>query len=102
MLRAEQFLINFIDFGFTRPGLEPTIYRTRGEYINDYTTYWFVFGEHGAPCLDIKGHYSVDFEKELQLQKSKYVFPPQLSILFQWQSKEVATAQLSETYLISV
>ena len=46
--RANQFLLfllnaaclptntNFIVFGFTRPGLEPTIYRTRGEYVTHY------------------------------------------------------------------
>ena len=29
---------NFIVFGLTRPGLEPTIYHTRGEHANHYTT----------------------------------------------------------------
>jgi hypothetical protein len=29
---------NFIVFGLTRPGLEPTIYRTRGEQANHYAT----------------------------------------------------------------
>ena len=29
---------NFIVFGFTRPGLESTIYRTRGELANHYAT----------------------------------------------------------------
>ena len=29
---------NFIVFGLTRRGLEPTIYRTRGEHANHYTT----------------------------------------------------------------
>ena len=29
---------NFIVFGLTRPGLEPTIYRTRGERTNHYAT----------------------------------------------------------------
>ena len=29
---------NFIVFGLNRAGLEPTIYRTRGEYANHYTT----------------------------------------------------------------
>jgi hypothetical protein len=28
----------FIVFGLTRPGLESTIYRTRGEHANRYTT----------------------------------------------------------------
>jgi hypothetical protein len=29
---------NFIVFGFTRSGLESTIYRTRDEHANHYTT----------------------------------------------------------------
>jgi len=29
---------NFIVFGLTRPEIEPTIYRTRGEHANNYTT----------------------------------------------------------------
>jgi hypothetical protein len=29
---------NCIVFGLTRPRLEPTIYRTRGEYANHYAT----------------------------------------------------------------
>ena len=29
--------INYIVFGLTRLGLEPTIYRIRGEYTNHYT-----------------------------------------------------------------
>ena len=29
---------NFIVFGLTRSGLEPTSYRTRGEHTNHYTT----------------------------------------------------------------
>jgi hypothetical protein len=28
----------FIVFGLTRPGLKPTIYRTRGEHANYYAT----------------------------------------------------------------
>jgi hypothetical protein len=29
---------NLVIFGLTRPGLEPTIYRTRGEHGNHYVT----------------------------------------------------------------
>ena len=29
---------NFIVFGLTRPGLEPTMYSTRGEHVNHYAT----------------------------------------------------------------
>ena len=39
MLSRESANINFIVFGLTRSGLEPTIYRTRGEHSNHYTTY---------------------------------------------------------------
>ena len=38
LLSGEATYINFIAFGLTRLGLEPTIYRTRGEYSNHYTT----------------------------------------------------------------
>jgi hypothetical protein len=29
---------NFKDFGLTRPGIEPTTYRTRGEHASHYAT----------------------------------------------------------------
>jgi hypothetical protein len=38
MLRGEATNISFIVFGLTRLGLEPTIYHTRGEHANHYTT----------------------------------------------------------------
>ena len=38
MLRGEVTHTNFIIFGLTQPGLKPTIYRTRGEHANHYTT----------------------------------------------------------------
>jgi hypothetical protein len=41
MLRAYQRSKNinlYIVFGMTRPGLEPTIYRTRGKHSNHYAT----------------------------------------------------------------
>ena len=37
VLRGEATNTNFIVFGLTLPGLEPTIYRTRGEHANHYT-----------------------------------------------------------------
>ena len=36
MLSGEATNTNFIVFGATRPGIEPTIYRTRGEHANHY------------------------------------------------------------------
>ena len=39
---------NFIVFGLTRPGLEPTIYHTRGEHTDYYTT-----DEANVPQLQI-------------------------------------------------
>jgi hypothetical protein len=48
---------NFIDFGLTRSGLEPTIYHTRGEHANHYTTdeptIYHTRGEHA-------NHYTTD------------------------------------------
>jgi hypothetical protein len=38
MLSREAKNTTFIVFGLTRPGLESTIYRTRGEHANHYTT----------------------------------------------------------------
>jgi hypothetical protein len=37
-LAEKQQIYNFIVFVLTRPGLEPTIYRTRGEHANHYAT----------------------------------------------------------------
>jgi hypothetical protein len=38
VLSGEATNTNIIVFGLTRPGLEPTIYHTRGEHANHYTT----------------------------------------------------------------
>ena len=38
MLSGEVTNTTLIVFGLTRPEVEPTIYRTRGEYANYYTT----------------------------------------------------------------
>ena len=38
MLSGEATNTNFIIFGLNRPGLEPTISRTRGEHTNQYAT----------------------------------------------------------------
>jgi hypothetical protein len=37
MLRGEATNTNFIVFGFTWSGIEPTIYQTQGEHANHYT-----------------------------------------------------------------
>jgi hypothetical protein len=38
LLSGEATNTNFIVFGLTRPWIEPTIYRTRGEHANHYVT----------------------------------------------------------------
>ena len=38
MLSGEATIANFVVFGLTQPGLELTIYSTRGEYANHYGT----------------------------------------------------------------
>ena len=42
VLSGESTNTNVIVFGLTRPGLEPTIYHTRGEHSNRYATDTFV------------------------------------------------------------
>jgi hypothetical protein len=37
-LAEQQHIPIFLFFGLTRPGLEPTVYRTRGEHANLYST----------------------------------------------------------------
>jgi hypothetical protein len=39
VLSGEAANINFIVFGLTHPGIEPTIYLTQSEYVNHYTTH---------------------------------------------------------------
>jgi hypothetical protein len=43
VLSGEATNTNFIVFALTRPGLEPTIYCTRGEHANHYATDAVVF-----------------------------------------------------------
>ena len=43
VLGGEATNIIFVVFGLTRPGLEPTIYRTRGEHVNHYATDVVIF-----------------------------------------------------------
>ena len=38
MLRGEATNSNFVVFGLTRSGIEPTIYHTRDKHVNHYTT----------------------------------------------------------------
>jgi hypothetical protein len=38
VLRGETTNTNFVVFGLTRPGLEPTIYGTQDEHTNHYAT----------------------------------------------------------------
>jgi hypothetical protein len=48
---------NFIVFGLTRPGLEHTIYRTRGEHANHYATDAVFTKLH---LLDIKNIFIIE------------------------------------------
>jgi hypothetical protein len=43
LFQGEAANTNFLVFGLTRPGLEPTIYHTRGDHANHYTTDVVVF-----------------------------------------------------------
>ena len=52
---AEQENTNFIAFGLTRAGIEPTTYRTWGEYTNHYTTDMVSFMGHPPSSLLLCG-----------------------------------------------
>ena len=43
MLSRKAANTNVIDIGLARPGLEPTIYLTRGEHVTQSTTYAVIF-----------------------------------------------------------
>ena len=59
MLSGEATNTNFIVFGLTRLGLEPTIYRTQGKHANHYTT--DAVNKHTKTCAINK------IQQELQL-----------------------------------
>ena len=44
MFSEEAANTNFIVFGLTLSGVEPTVYHTQGERANHYNTYFIVFG----------------------------------------------------------
>ena len=54
--------IKLIVFGLTRPGLEPTVYSTRGEHANHYTT------DTVEPLIIIL--YIVQFHLEIKRSKT--------------------------------
>jgi hypothetical protein len=49
-LEEKQQIPIFIVFGLTRPGLEPTIYRTRGEQLTITPPMWL-------PLMEVEAHY---------------------------------------------
>ena len=53
MFSGEAANANFIIFGLTRPGFEPTIYRTRGEHANHFTTDAVLNNRDVAQIIDI-------------------------------------------------
>jgi hypothetical protein len=66
VLSGEATTTNFIVFGLIRPGLESTIYRTRGEHANHYvtdavTTYVIVKVLQYNITNNIKNQFSSDY-----------------------------------------
>ena len=56
MLSGEATHDNFIVFGLTQSGIEPTIYRTRGEHASHYTTdalFIYIYGEGKQKTTDL-------------------------------------------------
>ena len=77
MLSGEAADTNFIVFGLTRPMLEPTIYRTRGEHANHYTsdavhTYIDIIScEYTKFCDIITVYLNCDFNSFSHLQETQ-------------------------------
>jgi hypothetical protein len=73
VLSGEATNTNFIVFGLTRQGIEPTIYRTRGEHANHYTTdeptIYRTRGEHA-------NHYTTDEPTIYALEASTLTITP--------------------------
>jgi hypothetical protein len=65
MFSGEATNTNFIAFGLTRQGHEPTIYRTRVEHANHYTTY--------ANLITLSLYFKI-FMKFKTLQSNPYMF----------------------------
>ena len=57
MLSGEAANTNLIVFGLTRPGLEPTIYRTRSEHAIHYATDAVQSGERETPLVFLQHKY---------------------------------------------
>ena len=83
MLRAEKHQIPILQSGLTRPGLKRTIYRTRGQHANYYTTYAVVLNTkpHFSPTKTTTSihfacgimhslHYKIQFHKHKKDQRS--------------------------------
>ena len=85
MLSREATNTNFIVFGLIQPGLEPTIYHTRGEHADHYTTdaVWFpldssyytkgYFSQSDAFIQSVAGRHILLSVKGLQLSGSQHV-----------------------------
>ena len=54
VLSGEGAYTNFNVFGLTRPGIEPTTFRTRGEHANHYTTEAVSLKDHKLERRDNK------------------------------------------------
>ena len=73
VLSGEATNTNFIVFGLTRSGLEPTIYRTRGEHTNHYTT--DAVGHHYSQVLNYQ-QWTFYFRQKMQNLKLVVVGDP--------------------------
>ena len=71
MLSEEATNTNFIVFGLTRPGLEPTLYRTRGEHANHYATDAVLLTRKPQNC--VKSKIPNDSKLSVVMQKHYYV-----------------------------
>jgi hypothetical protein len=87
-INGEAINTNCIIFGFTRPGLEPTIYSTRGEHANHYPSgaidiFYFIYNYSDDNTVAYAGYdlYKLIFGF-LKVQKYQMKTPFQMEIYY--------------------
>jgi hypothetical protein len=92
VLGGEATNTNLIFFGLTRPGLERTIYRTRGEHANNYTTdmvsmKWIIWKERNV----------AKYQKQIATKSKRiHILKAEISFYFHTQHIKLGTISLQQ------
>jgi hypothetical protein len=92
ILSGEAINTNVIVVGLTRPGLERTIYRTRGEHANNYTTdmvsmKWIIWKERNV----------AKYQKQIATKSKRiHILKAEISFYFHTQHIKLGTISLQQ------